>query len=72
MSSGKHATIRRHRHDFLQLIRFPPDMIDNVRQAITRNWPNAILEEKQQEVDAFKFTLPHEASRAAISEPALM
>jgi hypothetical protein len=55
-SLHNHACVTLNRGDRLRLIRFPPTIIDVVRQAITNSWPRG-LQSEQDYSGAHEFKL---------------
>jgi len=52
----QHACLTLNLSDRLRLIRFPPSVIEIVRQAIVTSWPKGLHREKQ-EIDCYEFKL---------------
>lgn len=55
-TSYQHACVTLNMSDRLRLIRFPQEIIDVVRQAITTSWPRGLNKEKH-DTDFYEFKL---------------
>jgi hypothetical protein len=55
-TSYQHACMTLNMSDRLRLIRFPPRIIDVIRQAITKSWPRGLNKEKQ-DIEFYEFKL---------------